>query len=333
MSLLKWKEMAEKRSELGQRINAVRETMKQKSISDQMGQVEAAKLFEPITSRLSDIAAPKLPLRRLLHKNKQVPDYGLEIGDDEEVPDYGLEDLFGEEVKPQNDKQLVPKPPSYEDILEDLASGEKSLYVEPEYMYEPEDLPAEYEEEEEVSDYTIIEEDRINQALDNLNIPNYNDVDLRLKEDEMDDKKTKSYLRNVIKKADEQRKKIPGYSSQITKKLKKGFLSEAEAQYQRKTIEDIRKVLNDYIEHNRQKLKNIKGSGFRKNKRGGQIMFFDNPTEMIKRLNLIVGSMAAGNNNIELRNTGVTILDILLRKSILNRSQYNKIYKNYFSLN
>ena len=146
-------------------------------------------------------------------------------------------------------------------------------------------------------------------------------------------KKTKSYLSNVIKKADEQRKKIPGYSSQITKKLKKGFLSEAEAQYQRKTIEDIRKVLNDYIEHNRQKLKNIKGSGFRKNKRGGQIMFFDNPTEMMKKLQLIVGSMAAGNNNIELRNTGVTILDILLRKSILNRSQYNKIYKNYFSLN
>ena len=45
MSLLKWKEMAAKRSELGQRINEVRKTIKQKSISDQIGQVEAAKLF------------------------------------------------------------------------------------------------------------------------------------------------------------------------------------------------------------------------------------------------------------------------------------------------
>ena len=54
MSLLKWKEMAEKRSELGKKINAVRETIKQKTISDQMGQVEAAKLFEPITSGLKD---------------------------------------------------------------------------------------------------------------------------------------------------------------------------------------------------------------------------------------------------------------------------------------
>ena len=118
MSLLKWKEMAEKRSELGQKINAVRETMKQKSISDQIGQVEAAKLFEPITPGLKDITAPKAPLRRL-KKGGPVPDYGLEIGDDEEVPDYGLEDLFGEEVLPQNNKQLVLKPPSYQDFLEE----------------------------------------------------------------------------------------------------------------------------------------------------------------------------------------------------------------------
>ena len=60
-------------------------------------------------------------------------------------------------------------------------------------------------------------------------------------------------------------------------------------------------------------------------------MFFNDPTEMMKKLELIIGSMLAGNNNIELRNTGVAILDMLLRNSILNRPQYNKIYKNYFS--
>ena len=63
--------MAEKRSELGKKINEVRETMKQKSISDQMGEVEAEKLFKPITSGLRDIAAPKLQLRRLLNKKKK----------------------------------------------------------------------------------------------------------------------------------------------------------------------------------------------------------------------------------------------------------------------
>ena len=56
--------MAEKRSELGKKINTVRETIKQKKISDQMGEVEAEKLFKPITSGLKELTSPKMPLRR-----------------------------------------------------------------------------------------------------------------------------------------------------------------------------------------------------------------------------------------------------------------------------
>ena len=330
MSLLKWKEMAEKRSELGQRINEVRKTIKQKSISDQIGQVEAAKLFEPITSGLRDITAPKAPLRRL-KKRGPVPDYGLEIGDDEEVPDFGFEDLFGEEVQPQNNKQLVPKPPFYEDVLEELASGEKKMYMNPEYMNELEDLPPEYEEEE-GPDYDIIEEDRINEVLDKFDIPNYDAVELRLTQDNMNNKKREAYLKKIVNDAKDERFKLTGYSTDVTKKLKKRLITDAEAQMKRKVIQDTRKVLNDYIDYNNQKLKNFKGSGLKK-KRGGQVMFFNNPAEMMKKLELVIGSMAAGNNSIELRNTGVALLDILFRNSILNRSQYNKIYKNYFSLN
>ena len=323
--------MAEKRSELGKKINTVRDTIKQKKISDQMGEVEAEKLFKPITSELKELTAPKAPLRRLVKKKRPVPDYGIAI--DDEVPDYGLEDLFGDQVLPQNDKQLVPKPPSYEDVFKDLASGKKQMYIDPEYMYEPEDLPPEYEEEE-VPDYNILEEDRINQALDKLGIPNYDDVELRLTEKDMDNKKSKAYLNKILKNAKDQRSKLNGYWSDITKKLNSGLMTEAEAQYRRKVITDTRKVLNNYINYNNQRLKNIKGSGLKKKtKRGGQVMFFNNPTEMIKKLELIIGSMIAGNNSIELRNTGVALLDILLRNSILNKSQYNKIYKNYFSLN
>ena len=325
--------MAEKRSELGKKINTVRDTIKQKKISDQMGEVEAEKLFKPITSELKELTAPKAPLRRLVKKKRPVPDYGIAI--DDEVPDYGLEDLFGDQVLPQNDKQLVPKPPSYEDVLEDLATGKKQMYIDPEYMYKPEDLPPEYEEE--VPDYNILEEDRINQALDKLNIPNYDDVELRLTEKGMDDKKSKAYLKNILKNAIEKRQQLSGYSMNITKKLNSGSITEAEAQYQRKIIQDTRKVLTDYMNYHQQKLqklKSIKGSGLKKKtKRGGQVMFFNNPTEMMKKLELIIGSKVAGNNSIELRNTGVALLDILLRNSILNKPQYNKIYKNYFSLN
>ena len=319
--------MAEKRSELGKKINTVRETIKQKTISDQMGEVEAEKLFKPITSELKELTAPKAPLRRLVKKKRPVPDYGIAI--DDEVPDYGLEDLFGDQVLPQNDKQLVPKPPSYEDVLKDLASGEKQMYIDPEYMYELEDLPPEYEEEG--PDYNILEEDAINQVLDELEIPNYDDIELRLQEKEMNDQKRKSYLKKILKDAKERRQQINGKQLNVTKKLNSGSITEAEAQYRRKIIQDTRKVLTDYIDYNNQRLKNIKGSGLKKKiKRGGQVMFFNNPTEMIKKLELIIGSMIAGNNSIELRNTGVALLDTLLKNYILNRPQYNKIYKNYF---
>ena len=180
-----------------------------------------------------------------------------------------------------------------------------------------------------VPDYSMIEEDAINQALDKLNIPNYDDVELRLIE--MDDAKRKAYLNKILKNAKDQRSKLTGYSTDVTKKLNIGSITKAEAQYRRKIIYNTRKVLNDYINYNNQRLKNIKGFGLKKKlKRGGQVQFFNNPTEMIKKLELIIGSTVAGNNSIELRNTGVALLNILLKNSILNRSQYNKIYKNYF---
>ena len=329
MSLLKWKEMAEKRSELGKKINTVKETIKQKSISDQMGEVEAEKLFKPITSGLKELTAPKTPLRRLVQKKRPIPDYALEIGDDEEVPDYGLEDLFGEQVQPQTKKQLVPKLPSYEDILEDIASGEKKMYIDPEYMYETEDLPPEYEEE--VPDYAIIEEDTINQALNTLELPNYNTVEKILNQEEMNNTKRKAYLNKIIKDAMSRRKSAIGLYGNVKKRLYHGNIGEAQAQYEMKVHNDTRLMLNDYIKHFQKKISNIKGSGFRKKrKRGGQIQFFNNPAEMMKKLELIIASMAAGNNSIELRNTGVAILDILLKNSILNKPQYTKIMKNYF---
>ena len=248
MSLLKWKEMAQKRSELGEKINAVRETIKQKTISDQMGEVKATKLFEPITSGLRDLTVPKAPLRRL-KKIRPVPDYGLEIGDDEEVPDYGLEDLFGEQVLPQNNKQLVPKPPSYEDVLKELASGEEKIHLYPEYMKESDDLPPEYEEEE-GPDYTIIEEDQINQALYELSLPNYDDIETYINQEETSDTDRKKILNKIFQTAKNRRTQLPGYSAHITKELKKGSISEAEAQYRRKVISDTRKILNEYMKNN-----------------------------------------------------------------------------------
>ena len=318
MSLLKWKEMAEKRSKIGRDVNTVRETLKQKKITDTMSDVEAEKLFKPITSGLKELTQPQ-PLKRRLRKKAEVPDYGINLED--EVPDYNLEDLFHE---PENTKQLVPKPPSYDDVLKELETGEKKIYVDPGYMQEL---------EEEVPDYEIFEEDRINETLDELGLANYDDIEAQLEREDMTEKTRNSFLSKKIENAVMKRQQLPGYKTQITKQLNKGLISQSEAQYRRKVIDDARKVINDYINFNKNKLKSFKGSGIKRKttKRGGKsVAVFINPEEAIKKLGLIVGSIDAGNNSIELRNTGVAILDILLRNYIISKDKYNKIYKNFF---
>ena len=323
--------MAEKSSKTGKVVNNIRETIERKKITDMIGNVEAEKLFKPITSSLKELKQPQPIKRRLQRKKVEVPDYGIAI--DDEVPDYGLEDLFGDQVVPEDTKQLVPKPPSYDDVLKDLETGEKKIYVNPEYIPEIED-PPEYEENE-VPDYQIFEEDRINETLDQLGLTNYDDIELQLKREDMTEKTRRSFLSKKIENAVMKRQQFPGYKTQITKQLNKGLISQAEAQLRRKVLDDARKVLNDYINFNKNKLKISKGSGLKvkKTKRGGKaVAFFVNPQEAFKKLELIIASIHAGNNSIDLRNTGVAILDILLRNYLINKDKYNKIYKNFFSV-
>ena len=317
--------MAEKRSKIGQDVNTIRETLKQKKITDTMSDVEAEKLFKPITSGLKELKQPQ-PLKRRMRKKAEVPDYGINLED--EVPDYNLEDLFHE---PESTKQLVPKPPSYGDVLKELETGEKKIYISPEYVQQLED-PPEYEEDE-GPDYAIFEEDEINEALDKLGLTNYDDIEAQLEREDMTEKTKNSFLSKKIDNAVKKRQQLPGYKTQITKQLNKGLISQPEAQFRRKVIDDARKVLNDYINFNKNKLKSFKGSGLKgkKTKRGEKaVAVFINPEEAIKKLGLIVGSIDAGNNSIELRNTGVAILDILLKNYIISKDKYNKIYKNFF---
>ena len=175
-------------------------------------------MFKPITSGLRELTAPKIPLRReltapkiplrrLAKKKGPVPDYGIGAEDDDEVPDYGLEDLFGQQIPPQDEKQIVPKPPTYKDVLYEIASGEKEIYIDPDYYKYDLPVPTIDEEgyedpppyEEEGIDYAILEEDQINEVLDNFNLPYYDDIELRMTEEEMNDKKRKYYLKKIVK--------------------------------------------------------------------------------------------------------------------------------------
>ena len=200
MSLLKWKELAKSKTELGNKINYVHNLITQHKIGQETSKDSLAKVFKPVTGKLDEVIDSnsnlRIPQRRRPRKKGEVPDYGIAI--DDEVEDMGLDDLFGDEVPQQQNKQLVPKPPTYEESLADILEGKKEIYVDPQYFPQkseelpPDDLPPEYDDDEEI-DYGLDDEDISNAILDDIGITNYENVDKVLNQPEMTPEKKNVY--------------------------------------------------------------------------------------------------------------------------------------------
>ena len=73
-------------------------------------------------------------------------------------------------------------------------------------------------------------------------------------------------------------------------------------------------------------MKSFKGKG----QKGREVVFYNNPQELLKKLAVILGEMEAGNTSLKMRNMGQTILDTLLENGTLNKSAYQDIVKKYF---
>ena len=63
MSLLKWKELAKSKSELGNKINYLHDTITNNDISQKTSQQGFSRLFKPITSKLDDVINSNMDLR------------------------------------------------------------------------------------------------------------------------------------------------------------------------------------------------------------------------------------------------------------------------------
>ena len=331
MSLLKWKKLAKQKTELGNKINFVHDTILKKQLGEKTSQESLQKVFKPITTKLDDVAFRNLNIPRLKKRgrNRGVPDYAVGVEDEDGgIPDYGLDDFFDEGLVSENKKQIVPKPPTYEESLKNILEGKKQIYVDPQYFpEEPQDLPPEYEEDEEI-DYALDEEDSANMILDELDLSNYDDIEKQLKQPEMTPRKIKRYIDKKLTDANIKRNQLKGYKSQVSQAYNKGKISEAQKTMDYKRIDNASAVLNQYIKHYENKLK--EGSGLKK--RGGNIVFFNDAKQLLKKLELIVGEISAGNTSIEMRNTGVAILDMLLKTSKINKAQHEKLYKTYFKI-
>ena len=331
MSLLKWKKLAKQKTELGNKINFVQDTILKKQLGEKTSQESLQKVFKPITTKLDDVAFRNLNIPRLKKRgrNRGVPDYAVGVEDEDGgIPDYGLDDFFDEGLVPENKKQIVPKPPTYEESLKDILEGKKQIYVDPQYFpEEPQDLPPEYEEDEEI-DYALDEEYSANKILDDLGLSNYDDIEKQLNKPEMPKIQNKPFLKKKLEAANHKRNQLKGYKTNVSKDYNKGKISEAQKTLDYKRIDNARAVLNQYIKHYENKLK--EGSGLKK--RGGNIVFFNDAKQLLKKLELIVGEISAGNTSIEMRNTGVAILDMLLKTSKINKAQHEKLYKTYFKI-
>ena len=326
MSLLKWKKLAKQKTKLGNKINFVHDTILKNQLGEKISQESLQKVFKPITTKLDDVMnLPRLTKKR--GKKLGVPDYGIAL-EDEDIPDYGLDDFFDEGLVPENEKQIVPKPPTYEESLQDILEGKKQIYVNPQYFpEEPQDMPPEYEEDEEI-DYALDEEDSANMILDDLGLSNYDDIEKQLNQPEMTQRKIKRFIDKKLESAIKKRQQLNGLKSQVSHAYKKKKIGEAEKTLKYKRIDDARHVLNRFIKHYGNKMK--EGSGLKK--RGGNIVFFNDVKQLLKKLELIVGEILAGNTSIEMRNTGVAILDMLLKTSKINKAQHEKLYKTYFKV-
>ena len=332
MSLLEWKKLAKQKTELGNKINFVHDTILKNQLGEKISQESFQKAFKPITTKLDDVAFGNLNIPRLTKKRGKklgVPDYGIAL-EDEDIPDYGLDDFFDEGLVPENKKQIVPKPPTYEESLKDILEGKKQIYVDPQYFpEEPQDMPPEYEEDEEI-DYALDDEDSVNMILDDLGLSNYDDIEKQLERPEMPKKQIKPFLKKKLEAANHRRNQLNGEKSQVSQEYNKGKIGEAEKTLKYKRIDNERAVLNQYMKHYKNKVKMMKGSGLKK--RGGNIVFFNDVKQLLKKLELIVGEILAGNTSIEMRNTGVAILDMLLKTAYLNKAQHEKLYKTYFKI-
>ena len=331
MSLLEWKKLAKQKTELGNKINFVHDTILKNQLGEKTSQESLQKVFKPITTKLDDVAFRNLNIPRLKKRGKKlgVPDYAVGVEDEDGgIPDYGLDDFFDEGLVPENKKQIVPKPPTYEESLKDILEGKKQIYVDPQYFPEkPQDSPPEYEEDEEI-DYALDEEDSANMILDDLELSNYDDIEKQINLPEMTPRKIEKYLNKKLKDADFRRNQLKGRKSQVSQAYNKGKIGEAQKTMDYKRIDNASAVLNQYIKHYENKLK--EGSGLKK--RGGNIVFFNDVKQLLKKLELIVGEISAGNTSIEMRNTGVAILDMLLKTTKINKAQHEKLYKTYFKI-
>ena len=335
MSLLKWQELAKSKTNLGNKINEVRNTITKNSIDEQTSQSSFQKVFKPVTSKLDDVIVSNLktpPRRKPARKvigDLEALDYDPEVDPFKEMDVEGM--IEPPRVKPtpiQLPTYSESQPPAYS---ESQTTPDFGLFTEDEMGRTRDDdeetlYPGSDEEGvDEETEFEVESEEEL--KAEDVDLPSLDEVKMEL----ADKKNKKIYLSKITGKANNERNRLKGFKASNTKRFNAKKISEKEFKRNNKIIDDSSIFLSAYINENRKLLETFrkKGSGIRR-KIGGNVMFFNDPNKLLKKLEIIIGSKKAGNTSVELRNMGVAILDTLLKMFVINKQQYEKLYKTHF---
>ncbi|KAL9988658.1 hypothetical protein ACROYT_G003130 [Oculina patagonica] len=290
MSLLRWKELAKSKSDLGDKINYVKNAITQNNIGQQTSQESLAKVFKPVTSKLdevieSNLQIPKVPKKRVkkgMKGEQEGPDYAPEVDPFEEMD---VDNIF----EPQQQKQIPKQPPRYSDVF-----GKEG----PDYETFTEDEIVEAESEEDADDDIEVEDESEDEITpEDFYLPSIDDIKTKL----VDKKNKTTYLKSIIAQATHERNRLKGFKASNTKKLSAKKISAKEAKETGDQLDNSNKVLTAYINDNKKLLQTIqkKGSGIRRKHRGGNVIFFSDVNQLLKILELIIGETMAGNTTSE----------------------------------
>ena len=229
MSLSRWKELAQRKTKAGRAVNELYDDITEEKIRSKTTDTAIAKTFRldrlDKLDRLDQIAEQTKPRR-----GRRVPpprinadggiDYAPEVDPYKEMDVEGLVNLE-DYVPPQGEKQIAKAPPQYE--------MDPSFWQIPDEPPPPYESPP-YEEEEQPALEAPPEEgeDEANKILDQLELPNYDDVEKRLAEPEMNYEPRQNYLKTVYKNAETRRKQVAAMKMQASNRLKRGEISAEE---------------------------------------------------------------------------------------------------------
>ena len=276
MSLSKWKELADRKAKTGEMKRNLFDEITKEKIRSKTTDQAIAKTFR--LDRLDQIAEQTKPKPR---RRIQIPrinreggiDYAPEVDPYEDMDVEGLLNLE-DYVPPQAEKQIakIPKKaPKYEmDPSFWQLDDPPPLYEEKDPLAiegPPDDEEDEFVDAEEGDDDDA-EEEEVNKILDQLDLPNYDDVDKRLAEPEMTATRQRSYLQKVLKDAETRRKTVTIRKSNATKAYNAGKITAEQKNLIHENVGKRGKDIKDYKKHYESKLKSITGSGLRRGQRG-----------------------------------------------------------------